>query len=181
MFTWKLWPLFVKRSVNFFPTCLLLTFCWKLDTKYARKIARSGDWCRLKGLFGVHRRDICHTSPKRWSRDLIPIMGGFPCDRCPWIIFQFYEIWSFPLSWGTGLVQLFFAKWLNSLEINDVWWCWTILYSIKTLSEYWWRWWMQMDQRWVNPVVTTLVWQNSPQRNRQHSQHSPHRQPLTRN
>ena len=39
---------------------------------------------------------------------------------------------------------------------------------------------MQMDQRWVNPVVTTLVWQNSPQRNRQHSSHSPHREPLTR-
>ena len=81
--TWKLCPLFVQRSVNFFLTCLLPTFCagcW--TTRNMREKYALGDNTLVtdegKGI--IWGRLAAHMShvPKRWSRDLILIMDKFP-------------------------------------------------------------------------------------------------------
>ena len=128
MFTWKLCPLFVKHSVNFFPTRLLLTFCWELDTKYGRKIARTGDWCRLKGL--SRRPSAAHMSHvlKKVAARFDPNNGWFPMWSMPTDHFPILRNLIISVGLGTWrLVYLVFAKWLfimlNYLVMftNDAW------------------------------------------------------------
>ena len=134
-----------ETFIQFFPTCLLLTFCWKLDTKYARKNSAFWWLMQIKRTFRWPSTGHMSHVPKKVVARFDPNNGWFPMWSMPTDHFPILRNLIISVEVGTGrLVQLFFAKWLNSLEINDVWWCWTILYSIKTLSEYWWRWWMQI-------------------------------------